>query len=246
MSFSRIVIAWGNRTGGALQTLNAPLHTYTQHVIGETVLISRNLVGRCGLYCGACSIYRAHKDGGGYLKTLSNHFKCPPEKIRCEGCMALTPECWGNECKIVQCLRTKSLDYCYQCSQYEDNSCEKFENIASGYLEDGEDVHSNLERIKKGETDEWLRECKQTYRCRVCGKPLPVGRMKKKCYHCGADLSIVWWKVLKNEASYSIRSCPFFIVACHRRTSQAHPLHSSSSTQSASRWWLHCTVVEQS
>jgi hypothetical protein len=152
-------------------------------------LANRNLVGRCGLYCGACSIYRAYRDNGEYLKTLAEHFKCPPEKVKREGCMALTPESWGNECKIVQCLRNKNLEFCYQCTAYEKGTCEKYEELAQRYLEDGEDVKANLERIKKGETTQWLRECEQKYKCPACGKPLPTGRMKKQCYHCGTDLS---------------------------------------------------------
>jgi len=151
-------------------------------------LANRNLVGRCGLYCGACSIYRAFKDDGEYRKLLAERFKCSPEKVRCEGCKALTRKCWGNDCKIVQCLRARELKHCYQCEQYEDQTCEKYENLALGYLEDGEDIRANLERIRNGEAEEWLRESDQKYRCLACGKPLPVGRMKRKCYHYSVDL----------------------------------------------------------
>jgi len=146
-------------------------------------------VGRCGLYCGACVIYRAHKDGGEYLKRVAEHFKCPPEKVQCEGCMVLTPDCWGYNCKIVKCLISKGLEFCYQCNEYRNGICEKFEKLAKGYLDDGEDIRANLERIKKGETEEWLRESKELYKCAVCGKPLPVSRIKRNCYHCGANLS---------------------------------------------------------
>jgi len=152
-------------------------------------LVNRNLVGRCGLYCGACSIYRAHKDNGEYLERLAERFKCPPEKVRCEGCMTLTPDCWGYNCKIVQCLRSKDLEFCYQCNEYYKGTCEKFGILATGYLENGEDIRANLERIKKGEIEEWLRESEEKYKCPSCGKPLSVGAIKKKCYHCGADLS---------------------------------------------------------
>lgn len=152
-------------------------------------MVDRDLVGRCGLYCGACGIYRAYKDNGEYLERLAKHFKCPPEKVRCEGCMALTLECWGNDCKIVKCLRNKGLEFCYQCNQYEDGSCEKFGKLAEGYLEDGVDLRANLERIKKGEIEEWLRESEEKYKCPVCGKPLSIGSIRRECYHCGADLS---------------------------------------------------------
>ena len=155
-------------------------------------LVDTRLVGRCGLYCGACSIYRAYKDNGDYLKRLAVHFKCPPEKVRCEGCQALTPNCWGYECKIVQCLRAENLEFCYECKQYEEHSCEKFENLAKPYLEeDGVDLRANLGRIRKGEAEikVWLKESEEKFRCSECGKPLPTGSFRSKCYHCGTVLS---------------------------------------------------------
>jgi DNA-directed RNA polymerase subunit RPC12/RpoP len=103
--------------------------------------------------------------------------------------MALTPDSWGYNCKIAKCLRNKGLEFCYQCGEYENRTCEKFEKLAKGYLEDGEDIRANLERIKKGEIEEWLRESEELYKCSACGKPLPVSRIRAKCYHCGTELS---------------------------------------------------------
>ena len=147
-----------------------------------------DLVGRCGLYCGACSIYRAYKDNGEYRDRVARFFKCPPEKVRCEGCQALTSECWGNDCTIVQCLKGKSLEFCHQCSEYKKDSCEKFGKLAQRYSKVGVNVRSNLERIRNGETEEWLRESEEKFKCQSCGKPLPVYGIKEKCYHCGAEL----------------------------------------------------------
>ncbi|MEM3699785.1 MAG: hypothetical protein QXL57_02815 [Candidatus Bathyarchaeia archaeon] len=48
-------------------------------------MVNANLVGRCGLYCGACAIYRAYKDNREYLAKLAQHFKCPPEKCDAKG-----------------------------------------------------------------------------------------------------------------------------------------------------------------
>ena len=42
-------------------------------------MVNRNLVGKCGLYCGACGIYRAYKDGGEYRQRLADFFKCPQD-----------------------------------------------------------------------------------------------------------------------------------------------------------------------
>jgi hypothetical protein len=153
-------------------------------------LVDEDLVGRCGLFCGACGIYRAYKDGGEYRQRLAGFFKCPPEKVRCEGCQTLTQECWGNDCKIVRCLNAKGLSFCYECSDFENHSCEKFEKFCEDYLkEDDVDLRANLARIKAGEVDEWLKESEQKFHCPFCSKPLPTKSFGKKCYHCGKELS---------------------------------------------------------
>jgi ribosomal protein L37AE/L43A len=56
-------------------------------------------------------------------------------------------------------------------------------------LDSGEDMRANLARIKRGETEEWLLESEQKYKCPACRKPLSVYETKGKCHHCGADLS---------------------------------------------------------
>lgn len=152
-------------------------------------MVDRNLVGRCGLYCGACGIYRAYKDDGEFLKKLARDFGCPPDKVKCEGCMALTPGSWGNDCKIVQCLKSNGMEFCYQCSQFEKGSCEKFGRLAQRYMDVGVNLRTNLERIKKGETEAWLKESEEEHKCPLCGKPLPVYGIDGKCYHCQAELS---------------------------------------------------------
>jgi hypothetical protein len=64
-------------------------------------LVNENLVGRCGLYCGACIIYRAGKDSEKLRRTVAEKENCKPDEIRCEG--------WGKNCKIVKCLEAKRL-----------------------------------------------------------------------------------------------------------------------------------------
>jgi len=146
-----------------------------------------NLIGRCGLYCGACTIYRAYKDDGDYRSRVATFFKCPPEKVRCEGCQALTSECWGKDCEIVQCTESKGFGFCYECPEFDSRSCMKFEDLAKRYIEDGVDVRAHLDRIKSGQVDARLRESRERFRCPSCGKPLPEGR--KNCYHCGKEFA---------------------------------------------------------
>jgi len=110
-----------------------------------------------------------------------------PKKVRCEGCQALTDECWGNDCKIVQCLKSKGFNFCYECAQFDEDSCDKYNELAQRYLEDNVDVRANLNRIRSGEVEAWLKESRKRFTCPHCGKALPEG--SKKCYHCGEEFA---------------------------------------------------------
>ena len=142
------------------------------------------LVGRCGLYCGACAIYRAERDNPEYRQRLAARFNCAPEQVRCNGCGALTSNCWGWDCKFVSCLREKGLDFCFDCPEYEGGECEKYEKFALAYLnEDGVDLQANNDMIRSGRMAEWLEESRRRYRCAHCSGPIVAGT--KKCHHCG-------------------------------------------------------------
>jgi hypothetical protein len=152
-------------------------------------MVTQNLVGRCGLYCGACGIYRAYKNGGAYRRRLAENFKCAPETVRCEGCQALTSECWGNACTIIRCLNENGFQFCYECADFLNHSCEQFEKLAKSSSEYDEDLRANLARIQADDVDSWLQECEVKFRCAYCGEPLPARSLKKQCYHCGKDLA---------------------------------------------------------
>jgi hypothetical protein len=152
-------------------------------------MIDKTLVGRCGLYCGACSIYRAERDDPEYRKRLALRFDCPAEKVRCNGCGVLTIECWGYDCKFVKCLKGKGYKFCYECPEYEAGTCQMFEEFSKNYLEkDGVDLRKNLAMIKAGKIDEWLKESEKFYACKFCGKPTVAGA--RKCNHCKREINL--------------------------------------------------------
>lgn len=149
----------------------------------------QDLVGRCGLYCGACVIYRAERDDQEWRRKVAEHFKCPAEKVRCNGCAVLTPDCWGFECKFLKCLNEKGYQFCYQCPEYEKRTCEMFEKFSKIYLaEDGVDLRRNLKMIKEGRVEEWLDYSEKFYSCKFCGQP--VTTRAKKCYHCKKEINL--------------------------------------------------------
>lgn len=152
-------------------------------------LVSKNLVGRCGLYCGFCLIYRAGKDSEKLRRAVARRSKCKPEDVRCEGCQTVLVDGWNNarwskNCKIIKCQEAKGVKFCYECDVYP--RCKRFHSIADHSLKRGEDLMANLEKIKAGKVEEWLEEEDRKWRCPKCGKP--VSLYINECHWCGADI----------------------------------------------------------
>jgi len=152
-------------------------------------LVNQNLVGRCGLYCGACIIYRAYKDSEHLRRIIAEREGCKPEEIQCEGCQTVLDDGWndkewGKNCKIVMCLEAKKLNFCYECDTYPE--CERFSRIADSCLKHGEDLTTNLNKIKTGKVEEWLKEEDRKWRCQQCGKP--VSMHLTECHWCGTKI----------------------------------------------------------
>lgn len=144
-----------------------------------------NLVGKCGLYCGACAIYVA-RDSEEWRNKIAKNHNCRPDQVACNGCGGLTSECWGNGCKVVLCTRAKGLSYCHECPEYENGTCERFEALSQSYSKVGVDLRANLHKIKEGKVQEWLRESAERFKCPECGGSISV--WFTECQHCGARL----------------------------------------------------------
>lgn len=141
-----------------------------------------NLVGKCGLYCGACVIYRAERDDQNWRSRIASNCGCTTEQVKCNGCGALGSECWGSGCKIVLCTKAKGYHFCYECDEYQNNVCDKFNKLFINYAEDNVDLRDNLARIQKGEVESWLEESRIRFSCKNCGNPIAAGY--KQCHHC--------------------------------------------------------------
>lgn len=153
-------------------------------------MVNMNLVGRCGIYCGSCITYRAFKDSEKLRESIARDNECSPEDVKCGGCQTLSldgwnmDQEWGRHCKIVKCLEDKGWDFCYECDIYPE--CEKFQKLAKTYLEHGEDLMNNLDRIKAGEEEEWLKEEEANWRCSKCSSPTSIHL--EECHICGAKI----------------------------------------------------------
>ena len=153
-------------------------------------MVNHALVGRCGLYCGSCMIYRAYKDSEKLRQLIAERVNCRSKDIRCEGCQTVPTygwdvqdQQWGKNCKIVKCLEARGLQFCYECEAYP--NCEKFQEIFKSELKHGENLMENLERIRTGDVEKWLEKEEKKWVCRECGKPISDC---EECHWCGAKL----------------------------------------------------------
>jgi len=155
-------------------------------------MAKENLIAACGLYCGACEIYRASSSGnkakleeirtglnirGGTNFTL--------EDMDCDGCVAEGKlNAWCRDCNIRSCVKHKPGEsVCSpECTDY---PCAQFTNFANDGMTHHKEIIENLNRLykvglkKHAEQEEkrWAcPKCKQTLSwydrvCTKCGEP---------------------------------------------------------------------------
>ena len=145
-----------------------------------------DVVGRCGIYCGACPIYRGTRGDKQAQAFARDVWKTPPNRMTCDGCHNLGPESHGVDCPRRVCLNNKGLEYCSACAHYEDCTCEKFEEFERYFKKRGESLRRNLSRINSGDVDTWLIEQAAKWKCLFCGAPTFWD--EKRCPGCGKPL----------------------------------------------------------
>ena len=144
---------------------------------------AKRFVGRCGLYCGSCFIYAVSHEPAlaDRRRRAAAEWNCPEDAVTCEGCGALTPSCWGNDCRVLQCLNGRGLAFCDGCAEID--ACATFGDVDGRY--DGV-PRRNLARRRAVGEDAWLAEQATERACRACGRPVIYGG--EKCAYCGAAL----------------------------------------------------------
>jgi hypothetical protein len=150
--------------------------------------MGRGLTSRCGIYCGACYVYRAQEDGGAFLEVVSERLGVPPDEVRCGGCTGPEEELWRNckKCEVLPCLNGRGIEFCYMCPEFDEGSCEKYERISRFASERGEDVRAAMERIRAGEAEAWLEEQDQKWRCPHCQGN--ISWYEEICHHCNEPI----------------------------------------------------------
>ncbi|MGC9333470.1 MAG: DUF3795 domain-containing protein [Anaerolineae bacterium] len=140
------------------------------------------LAGACGLYCGACGIYRMNHDQGveRLARNAQEVFQCQPEQIRCEGCRGPAGFRWSPDCEILACASSRGLTFCHQCRDF---VCEELSTFSA---DRGDIPVSNLQRMAEVGLTTWIEEQAVRWQCPACHHAVDI--YSRVCRTCGAVL----------------------------------------------------------
>ena len=146
-----------------------------------------NVVGVCGIYCGACMIYRAYKDSDQKLISYLEENGLSKEQIRCEGCVSETVSPTCAECQFRDCAKQRGFTFCFECK---DVPCSKITELAEKRSRADNLPHltlcpPNLQSLRHGGAQEWLRQQEDRWKCQKCGRKMHW--YSEKCPNCGAE-----------------------------------------------------------
>jgi hypothetical protein len=160
--------------------------------------INPDFASPCGLYCGVCAIYIAHRDNNQKLKeglvrlymggtdgkgTLPNSENLTTDDIQCKGCLSDVKFMHCQQCEIRRCAQEKGYAGCHECDLF---PCQHIENFP---MTIGKKVilRSVPHRRNVG-TDKWIQDEEARYICPECGNKVFRGVIK--CNHCKAKLDL--------------------------------------------------------
>jgi hypothetical protein len=151
-------------------------------------MMYHSLLSRCGIYCGACNIYRAERDCGNFLRETAEWQKVELGKVKCNGCFADYEEKWHNcrNCHPGKCLEDKGQDFCYECDNFWDFTCEQYINLYNVCSKRGENIRQNLIKMMHNPR-KYLYEQDKRWRCNSCDEP--YSWYENTCHHCRKNLN---------------------------------------------------------
>jgi len=160
--------------------------------------IKKELIAPCGLYCGVCAIYIAHRDNNQKLKELlANLYKggvpgkgvlpnaenLTAEDIKCRGCLSDEQFMHCRQCEIRACTTKKGYIGCHQCDEFPCQHIEKFPMAVGKKV-----ILRAIPYWREVGTEKWIQDEEARYTCAECGNKVFRGAVK--CNQCKAKLDL--------------------------------------------------------
>jgi hypothetical protein len=148
------------------------------------------LVGICGIYCGDCPSYLAHRmNDVAELEARAKRTGFTLEEVCCDGCHSdkVMPSCLECGHGFRQCAREHQVTWCFECSDF---PCQRLEDFKYIHIENGISHHEHLVKelfyLRENGIDAWLEKKALEAKCTQCGKR--VYWCTRWCPNCGANL----------------------------------------------------------
>ena len=156
------------------------------------------LLGPCGLYCGVCAIYIAHRDQNQKLKellvklykggtpgkgTLPGSENLSIDDIKCDGCLSDDVFMFCKRCEIKDCTREKGYDGCHQCAEFPCSLVDNFSMAVGKKV-----ILRAIPHWREVGTEKFIAAERARYICPECGNPVFRGAMR--CNKCKTSLDL--------------------------------------------------------
>jgi hypothetical protein len=160
--------------------------------------INPDLLAPCGLYCGVCAIYIAHREDNQKFKerlltlykggvegkgTLPNSETLSTEDIRCRGCLSDDLFMHCRQCEIRACTKRKGFTGCHQCNEFPCGHIDHFPMTVGKKV-----ILRAIPYWREVGTEKWIEDEEARYHCPDCGNQVFRGAVK--CNHCKANLDL--------------------------------------------------------
>ena len=159
--------------------------------------VNPDLVAPCGLYCGVCAIYIAHRDNNPKFKERLAHLykggvpgkgilpkseNLSTEDIHCRGCLSDDLFMHCRQCGIRQCAQEKGFAGCHQCNEFPCRYIEDFPMTVGKKV-----ILRAVPYRRKVGTEKWIEDEEARYVCPECGNS--VFRGAAQCNRCKVELN---------------------------------------------------------
>jgi predicted RNA-binding Zn-ribbon protein involved in translation (DUF1610 family) len=160
--------------------------------------VNPDFVAPCGLYCGVCAIYMAHRDNNQKFKerlltlyqggvsgkgTLPNSQELTVDDIQCRGCLSEEPFMHCRQCAIRDCTKARGYTGCHQCDDFPCRHIEAFPMTVGKKV-----ILRAIPHWREVGTEKWIEDEAARYICPDCGNTVFRGAVK--CNKCKAELDL--------------------------------------------------------
>jgi len=150
----------------------------------------KQLVGICGLYCGACPGYLAYRENDvEELNRISQRVGIPVGEVRCNGCLSdrVLPQCVDCRHGFRGCAEDKGVTWCFQCPEM---PCQRLRDFLDIHVVNGISHHAhvidNLQYMKENGVEKWVKKQEEASCCPECGKK--VYWFGRECPQCHTEI----------------------------------------------------------